>query len=421
MYDKVEEVFMGDNNNPFEFHETDLFIACVGENGGTDNFDIREGFKSSVNIMINAVENGEYEDTLIYPVVYNARHSVELSLKIILEHLIYIYDIKKQTFATEDKRKLYTHDIRLLDSIVAKYYLIDRRIVEKYDMVRPYLQDYYFDTKGDVFKYESDHNGNPHLIKLGISSISYDVLKRKYNEMMEIFDGLVFEMMYLSKEYGVGTFTKNLSREDLKNIAKILPPRANWREEIFAVQKEVIKKKYKIGSKEFSEALNIIQKHREFCVYIEMEQKLGNIPENELREYVKLVMEMNGEDLYRKNGTRVEYGNDLKIRLNEIQKKARKRSELSQNLSDETLVLLMVFREYGNSMELFTEKAEEILKYFGGMRLNRNDTLKKAEKYEVFRRILLGMLRCGQTTYHEIIKNEFENAGKELIEYEFAR
>lgn len=92
-------------DNPFEFHETDLFVACVGENGGTDNYDIREGFKSSVNIMINAVENGEYEDTLIYPVVYNARHSVELSLKIILERIICIYGLKKVRFEENDKKK----------------------------------------------------------------------------------------------------------------------------------------------------------------------------------------------------------------------------------------------------------------------------------------------------------------------------
>lgn len=83
-----------EKHNPFEFHDTDMYVACVGENGGTDNFDIREGFKSSVNIMINAVESGGYEDTLIYPVVYNARHSIELSLKIIIEKIIYIYDVK---------------------------------------------------------------------------------------------------------------------------------------------------------------------------------------------------------------------------------------------------------------------------------------------------------------------------------------
>lgn len=166
---------MGMNDNPFEFHDTDLYVACVGDNGGTDNFDIREGFKASVDIMLEAVENGAYEDTMIYPVVYNVRHSIELSMKIIIEYLLHIYNFKKASFCEEDKKKIYTHDIEELDAIIQKYYSFDHRIVERYDKIHLYLQDYYFDKKGDVFKYESDQNGNPHLIKLGISWIIDDV------------------------------------------------------------------------------------------------------------------------------------------------------------------------------------------------------------------------------------------------------
>ena len=177
-------------------------------------------------------------------------------------------------FTDADKSKVYTHDLKTLDDIVKAYYSVDKRIVVYYDQISPYLQDYFFDTKGDVFKYETDYNGNPHLIKLGISSIGYDVLKRKYNEMMVLFDKLIFEMMYLCQEYAVGTFTKNLSREDIRNIAVKLLPRKQWRNNAFDECKTKIKLEYGIGSKEFSEALNIIQNHREFCTYIDMEQKL---------------------------------------------------------------------------------------------------------------------------------------------------
>ena len=30
-------------DNPFEFHEEDTIIACVGDNGGTTDDDIRNG------------------------------------------------------------------------------------------------------------------------------------------------------------------------------------------------------------------------------------------------------------------------------------------------------------------------------------------------------------------------------------------
>lgn len=403
---------MGNSDNPFEFHESDLYVACVGDNGGTYNFDIREGFKSSVNIMIEAVENGAYEDTMIYPVVYNIRHSIELSMKIIIEYLLHIYNFRKVSFGEEDKKKIYTHDIETLDTIIQKYYSFDRRIKEKYDMVHPYLKDYYFDKKGDVFKYESDHNGNPHLIKLGISSISYDVLKRKYNEMMDLFDNLIFEVMYLCKEYSMGTFTKHLSREDIKDIAKMLPLRKNWCEEEFSTTKATIKQKYSIGSKEFSEALNIIQKHCEFCTYIGMEIKIGDIEENEIREYAKLVMEMNGEDLYNNEiGSR---SSDMSgICLGEIQKKARRRRDLSEGISDNTLGLLMMFREYGRTPELFVERRERVLEVSGLQNYHRQDVLKKIEKRDAFRKILLGMKRCGQTSYCQILKGEFSNSSEE--------
>lgn len=403
---------MGMNDNPFEFHDTDLYVACVGDNGGTDNFDIREGFKASVDIMLKAVENGAYEDTMIYPVVYNVRHSIELSMKIIIEYLLHIYNFRKATFCEEDKKKIYTHDIEKLDAIIQKYYSFDHRIVERYDKIHPYLQDYYFDKKGDVFKYESDQNGNPHLIKLGISWISYDVLKRKYNEMMKLFDDLIFEVMYLCKEYSMGTFTKHLSRKDIRDIAEMLPLRNDWSNDEFSIIKAEIKKKYSIGSKEFSDALNIIQNHCEFCTYIGMEIKIGDIKEKELREYSKLVMEMNGADLCN-NGTESKSSDMSGICLREIQKKARKRKGVSEGISDATLGLLMMFREYGRSPELYIERKDRVLEVSGVQNYLRHDVLKKIEKRDAFKKILLGMKKCGQTSYCEILKSEFSNNNEE--------
>ena len=69
---------MKKTNNPFECHDTDNYIACVGNNGFPDNFTIKEGYKNSVNILIDAVKHGGTEDELIYPIVYNARHCLEL-------------------------------------------------------------------------------------------------------------------------------------------------------------------------------------------------------------------------------------------------------------------------------------------------------------------------------------------------------
>lgn len=63
--------------NPFEFHEEDTIIACVGDNGGTTDEDIRNGFKRTVELLTESLKTGsEVEDLLVYPIVYNARHSI---------------------------------------------------------------------------------------------------------------------------------------------------------------------------------------------------------------------------------------------------------------------------------------------------------------------------------------------------------
>ena len=63
-------------DNPFEFHEEDTIIACVGDNGGTTDDDIRNGFKRTVEILIKSLKvSQEVEDLLVYPIVYNARHT----------------------------------------------------------------------------------------------------------------------------------------------------------------------------------------------------------------------------------------------------------------------------------------------------------------------------------------------------------
>lgn len=397
---------MGKDNNPFEYHDTDYFIACVGINGGTDNFGIREGFKRSVNLLITAVKHGDLEDVLIYPIVYNARHSIELSLKIIIENIICIYEIKRISFDNNDKKKRYTHDIKVLDTLITKYYQIDKRIIEIYDNARFYLTDYFFDVDGDAFKYEADRKGNPHMITHKISSISIDILDKKFNELMPIFDVLISNLYYLCEEYKIGTFTKNLSREDLWNIASVLPERNKWGEACFTNAKEKVKDEYKIGSKEFTEALNIIQNHREFCALIKMENMFGNILEVELREYVRMVI--SAAEHQKNDTTQVSLSKKTsKEFLWEIQDRAQKREKLSEKISGTSLAYLMTFREYGRSMSCFSERAEDILSHMQGLRLDRMDTLRKVEKLAACKEILFGMKKCGQVTYQKIIEDEF--------------
>ena len=83
------------------------YRACVGENGGYDQETIYEGGASAVEILFKGIENYDgYVDTLVYPVLYCMRHSIELFLKDTLMSLRYIYCMKNNDKAYRKMKKI---------------------------------------------------------------------------------------------------------------------------------------------------------------------------------------------------------------------------------------------------------------------------------------------------------------------------
>ena len=73
--------------------------------------DIKNGFQRTVEILIGILnQENEVEDILVYPIVYNARHSIELSLKIIIEQLWKIQELKgikkSEEVISQEKKKV---------------------------------------------------------------------------------------------------------------------------------------------------------------------------------------------------------------------------------------------------------------------------------------------------------------------------
>ena len=308
-------------DNPFEFHEEDGIIACVGNNGGTTDEDIRNGFKRTVELLTESLKNGqEVEDLLVYPIVYNARHSIELSLKIVIKML---WEIEKKKgigcsneILTERKKKLHTHNIEELYKIAYDYENIDKRIPSYFENIEDIISFYYFDEEGDAFKYELNKEEQPHMINNKISHISIELLEREFKEVMRKFDELIYFLDKCIAEYSLGTCTKSLSRSDIQDISKRLPDYEEWKTEKFKEIKNQIKQEYHLGSKEFSDAVNLIKKNRLFSTNIGCERIFGTITENELKEYASLVKYYWEKDKARENLV-MEWDN-----LAEIQQKA---------------------------------------------------------------------------------------------------
>lgn len=396
--------------NPFEFQEDDSIIACVGDNGGTYNMDIKNGFQRTAEILIDILnQENEVEDILVYPIVYNARHSIELSLKIIIEQLWKIQKqkgIKKsEEVISQEKKEIHTHDIKVLYDTIEKLGETDRRIPDYYKDIEDLIKIYYFDTEGDAFKYESDREEHPHMIQNGISHISVNTLGKQFKCVMNLFDNMIYFLEDCIREYNLNTFTKNLSRKDIEDISKLIPERTKWGEDDFDKVKEEIKEKYNISNKEFSKALNIIQKHKEFCVNIGCEIPYQKINEDELKEYATLVYESIIEDRKSEDEWKT-----LRYDLDEIQRKAKIWSKYRNTISTGTLNLLFTFAEM-SQMHNAVEKIEEIFNYISESNFEVMYMIRKLKKKDICKKVLVGMRKCGQMSYEKKLIESLKHQG----------
>lgn len=386
--------------NPFELQEDDSIIACVGDNGGTYNMDIKNGFQRTVEILIGILnQENEVEDILVYPIVYNARHSIELSLKIIIEQLWKIQKqkgIKKsEEIILQEKKEIHTHDIKMLYETIEKLGGIDRRIPNYYKDIEDLIKIYYFDTEGDAFKYESDREEHSHMIQNRISHISVNTLGKQFNLVMNLFDNMIYFLEDCIREYSLNTFTKNLSRKDIEDISILIPERKKWGEDSFEKIKEEIKEKYNISNKEFSNALNIIQKHKEFCVNIGCEIPYQEINEDELKEYAALVYESIIEDRKNEDGVKT-----LCPDLTEIQRKAKVWSKYVNTISTSTLNLLFTFAEMSQTYNA-VEKIEKVFSFISENDFDVMYMIRKLKRVNTCKKVLVGMKKCGQKAYEE--------------------
>lgn len=249
------------------------FNACVGNNGWVNINTYIDGYRSATLIMLQSAvgSNTQLEDecfcsvdTAIYPIFFSARHFIELYIK----QKIYAINFFKLKLTIETKL-IKTHNIEklwaLFIDIVNK--TCDSRLEKYIDSLEPYINDFAkIDLTGETFRYPYSSDNKKHLTQHSIINLCN--FYGKFKELSELCQDFTLYMDCLVDEYKTGTYTKNLNRKDIKIIAQSLPVFSEWRNDYFDDVKNDLKKKFNIGSKELSEAINIIKNHFEFRRYI---------------------------------------------------------------------------------------------------------------------------------------------------------
>jgi hypothetical protein len=116
-------------------------------------------------------------------------------------------------------------------------------------------------------------------------------LFKQKHESLKKLEGLIINIRdktpELIDERSTGSYTNYCSRTDLLTITKLLPPRNEWNSKQFNESKNLIKERYNLSNKQFSIALDKIQKSREMKAILGVETLLLHITDNEIVFVIK--------------------------------------------------------------------------------------------------------------------------------------
>jgi hypothetical protein len=284
--------------------------ACVGENGSPQIIDYANGFSAAANILLDKVIEDEgihhYVDELVYPIGFNIRHAVELRLK---ATAVSLKKLSSHRSKIPDFDLAGSHDIGLIWKYIKNNSeSLDKRYKAVIIKLNRYIIDIAdIDATGQVFRYPFSTENKKHLVDVAV--INLLLLKYKFKNLEKILGELHDLNMELVDEYAFKSYTSKLSRADLFEVAKMLPPRNEWGETTFNDVKERIKAKFDISSNELSKALNIIQGHYELAQYIHATPRLPNTTLSLLELFLDCWVRLNDLDRI-KNPKPIEINSD---------------------------------------------------------------------------------------------------------------
>lgn len=259
------------NDDPFfNLRDADSdWNALIGRQGNFANY--ADGYIEAALDLANLIIEKKLfsqRDTLVLPILYNARHSIELHLKLVIGELVKV--------GVLDSGHVPNHDI-------ASHlkHLIDRKIPDVtlrslVNDLQPFVESLTkVDDDGQELRYYTNRDGKRSmedrvLVNIVVIRDSLEVLK-------ETLEDLKYRTAALCDAHRTGTHTNHLSRTDLFVIAGMLPKRTEWSEPKFDVCKTAVKHQFEIGNRQFTIALETVQKKRELNSMLGVETPLVHL------------------------------------------------------------------------------------------------------------------------------------------------
>jgi hypothetical protein len=241
-----------------------LLNAAIGTNAGGDNeFGYIDGFATASEVLLSAAIRQTYTaadgteaaillDTLIYPILFCARHHMELLLKSAIKRVSTLRGGEQQVATGHDLGDL-LKELSLLCGVH------DSRLVEKLAKLEVTISEFAsIDRTGQTFRYAYDTDNVLHLADL--DTINVEALGISIGHFNAAATDFEFCLEALEEEYGYATKTSKLSHAQLFELAKALPCKREWAaSERFKEVKRDFIKKYSLSSRDFQRAIYAIQ------------------------------------------------------------------------------------------------------------------------------------------------------------------
>lgn len=242
--------------------------ACLGSQGSEINY--IDGFiDAAVTLVGGIIDKKEYgkRDTLVMPILYTARHGVELALKFTINQLV------EMNVLPHGHHK--NHDLQSHFDLLDSSELGDRTLSEILDRLSPFVAGLArIDDDGQELRYHQDQDGNISLAEQSIANLV--VIRASLTEMQKLVNNLTYRITDLRNERITESYTKECSRLDLLAIAERLPQIGDWKTDAFTHAKQAIRDDYGLSSNQFSRAVDVIKGNRAMkALYGELSQLGG--------------------------------------------------------------------------------------------------------------------------------------------------
>lgn len=264
----------GQISDPFfeVLHDGD-WNACIGKQGEEINY--VEGYLDAAQLLVDTLIEKKLfgsRDTLAMPILYNARHGLELALKYVLRELARIGMAAEREGAPD-------HDLQAYWQHLSGQRIGDSACRSQLAELRPFVESFTRkDIDGQELRYFENREGKQSLASQAV--VHLPLISTAITELRDILHRLMDRVYRLAQEHVTGTRTRECSRSDLVAIAGIVGAKASWSEASFLDRKAEVMRSFDLSGNAFSRALTAIKGSRALGILIGIESPLIHLADD---------------------------------------------------------------------------------------------------------------------------------------------